>query len=240
MAVAYDAIAQSVTNNNQNPSWTHTPVGTPTAALVVISKIRPGTVSSVTYGGTGMTLIDSVANGTSAVMYFYGLANPASGAQTVQINCSGTNILIGAFSYTFTGTDTTTPFNGWQEDFADAAASAADTLTVTSQSGDLVVDMVHVHLSTGSDLAMAPGADQTERDEAVYAVNNEQNYATSTQAGAASVAMDYSWGTSTNVAGWLYGAVNVVQAAAGGGTVEVPRRFGFQKGRRRLGARRAA
>jgi hypothetical protein len=215
MAVAFDAIAQSVTNNNQNPSWTHTPVGTPTAALVVVSKNRPATVSSATYGGAAMTLIDSVDDGAGFVMYFFGLANPASGAQTVQVNATGSNILIGAFSYTFTGTDTTTAFNGWQEDFASAAAAAADTLTVTSQAGDLVVDMVHVHLSTGSDLAMAPGADQTERGEAVYAVNNEQNYATSTQPGATSVAMDYSWGTSTNVDGWLYGAVNVVQAAAG-------------------------
>jgi hypothetical protein len=216
MAVAFDAISQLETNNDQNPDWVHTPSGTPTGILVFINKARPATTSSVTYGGTAMTLIGSVVNGNAALQV-YGLASPPSGAQTVQINASGTNYWHFSRAVTFIGSHATTAsaFVDFQSDFAASAASAADTLTVASATGDLVMDAIYVSLFPGSDLTMTEGADQTERDEDADAVfGAEHNVATSTQPGAASVAMDYSWGTSTNVTGWHYVAVNVVQAAA--------------------------
>jgi len=211
MAVAFDAIsALQSTNNNQNPSWTHTPVGTPTAAVVFIWETRPGTIVSVTYGGAAMSLLATAATDVVA----YGLANPAAGAQTVQVNGSSTQFRPNSFSLTFTGTHLTTAscFTDVQTDTG-TSATAVDTLTITSQTDDLVVNFACAELAL-TDLVMNEGADQTERGEG-YGGNQETNLAVSTQPGAASVAMDYSW-TGGTASPWHHIAFNIVQAAAGG------------------------
>lgn len=214
MAVAFDAIsALQSTNGQQSPSWTHTPVGTPTAAIVCIFETRPSTISSVTYGGQAMTLLASVDGPTAnAETDVWGLANPPSGAQTVVVNGSGTTFRPNSFSLTFTGSllVTASCFTDIQSD-SGTNATAVDTLTITSQTGDLVVNFVAAN-EDSTDIVMTEGADQTERGEGVGG-NGESNVAVSTQPGAATVAMDYSFGATTADM-WTHIAFNIVQAAA--------------------------
>jgi hypothetical protein len=164
-----------------------------------------------------MTLVGSSGDGgaSTGLVAIFGLASPPSGSQTVQINASSSAFIQVSQSLTFTGTHATTAdcFNGFQSDFAAAVVNAADTLTVTSQAGDLVLDAIGVFLSAAADYGMSPGTDQTERGEGI-SVSTEQNAATSTQAGAPSVAMDYSWTSTANQTSWVYCACNIVQAAA--------------------------
>ena len=94
MAIAFDAFSSSVAGTT-NRSWTHTPVGTPKAACVVI--LQQGTitdqVTGVTYGGVGMVRaaveFHSVGgNDGSVYVYHLGTAVP-SGPATVVVTVAG-------------------------------------------------------------------------------------------------------------------------------------------------------
>ena len=203
-------------------SWTHTPSGTPTGALVVLNKQSGEAVTGVTYGGVAMTpLLDDPGSG-NARRLFWGLANPSSGAQTVEITAAGTDwTLGGAWSYTFTGSHLTTASAFTSPQTASGGVDAATTtLMLTSQTGDLTVDFIVNSVDPSTDKTMTEGSGQTERGED-YNTPRAENYATSTKPGAASVGMDYSWVDSTNVELWKYNAINVVQAASGATTPRI-------------------
>ena len=234
-AVAFDQISEHATNNEQNPSWTHTPVGTPTAVLVQIQKARANDITSVTYGGTAMTQlgVEQHSTFTNVEFLFYGLATSIpTGAQTVQINADGTEFAQNSRAITFTGTQTTTAlaFSSFQSEEAGSGTSGTGTLTVTSATGDLVVDYVNISTDPGTDKVMTPGANQTELLETY---NGEDNFATSWEAGGTSVDMTYSWASSANTFLHMYAAINVVQAGvAGVGSTDIGRTLrlfsGFQ------------
>ena|SRR3990167_1861377 len=219
MSVAFDAvIAQLQTGENvSSKSWTHTPTGTPTAAMVALKKVGGDQVTGVTYGGAAMTLVNEHPTTGTGRLQQWGLANPASGAQTVEITASGSDFSVSAHSLTFTGTHLTTAACFTSPQAADGGVEAqTTTLTVTSQAGDLVVDWVFVPTFPETDKTLTEGADQTERAETYNAARGD-NFAISTEPGAASVSMDYSWASSTNVDLWRYIAINIVQAAAAAG-----------------------
>lgn len=141
MAVVFDAFA---TVTGGSTTWTHTPVGTPTAVGVWISCFNgaTGTITGVTYGGVSMAReIFAPSGGPFSLAtgcYLYSLPNPPSGAQTVVV--SGTpSFLVGA-SVTVTGSDTTTCFRNVGNSTSGSATGPL-TVTLTTVSGDLVVDM---------------------------------------------------------------------------------------------------
>ena len=155
MTVAFDASSSSSGTGVVSLSFTHTPVGTPTAVgVMATTAFGNSTAPTVTYGGA------AVNSGTVAeTSYFFkdwvmGLANPSSGAQTVSVTPSSTVDVI-AGSVTVTGSDTSTCFSG-----AGVAAQASGT-TVTancpSASGELVIG---VYTSNNSGTS-TPGSGQT-------------------------------------------------------------------------------
>ena len=91
-APAFDA-ASEATAGTGNLSWTHTPSGTPRGVKVYVSQDAAFSdqVSSVTYGGVGMTRIEFAArDGTedgAVYLYFLGASIP-TGAQTVSVTVS--------------------------------------------------------------------------------------------------------------------------------------------------------
>ncbi len=146
MSVAFDAKGPSTgtTSSASNTiSWTHTPSGTPTAAAVVIGWVDTGgkTISSVTYGGTSMSQAGSTQISASGFWKtaIFGLANPASGAQTVTVTFSGALSHGGTGqSITVTGSDTTTCFTG---NASTSGTTDPASLSVTSQNDELVIDV---------------------------------------------------------------------------------------------------
>lgn len=93
MAVAFDAVS-SVAAGTGDLSWTHTPTGTPRGIKVdIVENDGVGGVSSVTYGGVGMTLVALNEHTTSEPgtihTYFLG-SNIPTGAQTVSVTVSDT------------------------------------------------------------------------------------------------------------------------------------------------------
>lgn len=91
MAVAHDAGSEStVSASTATFSWTHTPSGTPRAAIVFVLSIQgTGDDTSVTYGGASMGLMSYSASDTdteAGTIRAYFLDNVAAGAQTVLVN----------------------------------------------------------------------------------------------------------------------------------------------------------
>lgn len=105
MAVAFDAFADAGAPAT-DPSWTHTPAGTPAGVFVFVIQdgALPETVSC-TYGGTAMTAltpIDGSLNTEPARIYpFFLGASVPTGAQTVAVTADGLQTK-GGGSYTVT------------------------------------------------------------------------------------------------------------------------------------------
>jgi hypothetical protein len=97
MAVAPDARSTSTLTND--PSWTHTPVGTPRGVVVgIAAPSGSDIISGVTYGGVAMGRVavaaKAAAEAGSVYVYFLGTGIP-TGAQTVTVTTSGVNTAIG-------------------------------------------------------------------------------------------------------------------------------------------------
>lgn len=91
MAIAYDAFSSPSAEGN-DPSWTHTPAGTPRGVLVFV--FHTGSITSVTYGSAQLELLETLPWPGSGVVnisgsvYFLGEGVP-TGAQTVTVTTGG-------------------------------------------------------------------------------------------------------------------------------------------------------
>lgn len=150
MAVALDAVTTQ--DETGSTTWTHTPVGVPTAVAVFITKNSLlGPVSGFTYGGFSMTLVNSGGAGDAQTnLYIFALANPPPGPQSVVGSIVGARWT--AASVTVTGSDLVTVFRDTQ--FLGTAGAPPDTITLASAAGDLCVDYI---IEIGSTATMTPG-----------------------------------------------------------------------------------
>jgi hypothetical protein len=209
MAVALDAVSTKTdAGTGQNPSWTHTPSGTPTGVGIGIAWRTTGgvTISSVTYGEQECAhedtqLVTSDSDFTRVAIY--GLANPPSGAQTVQVNFSGSvSHDSAAYAVTVTGGSTSDVFSA----SAKGTGATHPSVNVSSSADELVMDAVGF---TGGSGTVDGG--QTQR---LSAALNGATAKGSTEAGASSVTMSWTLGAEAN---WGSVAASFAVAGAGGG-----------------------
>lgn len=133
--IAFDAYSADDANTNADASWTHTPVGTPRAALVFLAMTNTSsdTVDSVTYGGEAMNEVSGSprthsAGGDDSLIHFFFLDDVPSGAQTVAVNITGaTTYRGGAITVTTDGGAVEVDATGGN----DSGASTDDGGTVT-------------------------------------------------------------------------------------------------------------
>lgn len=96
MAIAFDAASRnSTTSQTVDASFTHTPVGTPAAVVVLISQIgTTDQVVGVTYGGVALSRVNrqsQAGGGDPTQTYVYALfAGIPTGAQTVIVDINST------------------------------------------------------------------------------------------------------------------------------------------------------
>lgn len=153
-AIAFDNVSTSTfTGSGSSFSWSHTSTGSNLALYVGISSILR-TVSSVTYNGTAMTKAIQ-QQGASGDVYSTGmyLANPSTGANTVSVTLSASDLESFGGAITLTGVDQTTPVNA-----SSSAPAFSDSVTV-GQENSWIVDNLGV--AQGSSLTV--GAGQTSR-----------------------------------------------------------------------------
>ena len=143
-AVAPTFDAASSSNNGQfQPvaySWTHT-TGNGDNRLLIVNVA--GNVSSVTYGGLGLTRLSGTNYaGTYSQMWY--LINPPSGSATVQVTLMSTGCSA-AGAMTFSGVDQDRPFGTAS---TNSNGGGGISTTVSSASNELVVDAIAQYVTT--------------------------------------------------------------------------------------------
>ena len=176
--VAFDAAgAGSVTDAGTSLTFSHV-VGSGSDRLLLVGVVIPDTsqpVPSVTYGGVPLTAV-LISVDTS----FWYLLNPPTGTANVVV--TWTNSGYGAAGSTsWTNVSQITPFG---TGVAATGTSTTPSVTVTSATGEFVVDTVHI---VGTNVA-TKDVTQTEN----WNVLGARRSASSRETGAASVAMDWS------------------------------------------------
>jgi hypothetical protein len=170
------------------------------------------TISSVTYNGssTGITQIGTpIDPGTGRALARYRLLAP-SGTADVVITFSASVPNAQGTAMVLSGVNQSSPI-GTSQTASAVGGSPTTTAAATSAVGDLCVDCLMVQ-GNATSVATVNG-DQTQRS--ALDGGSILIHRTSTEAGAASVTMGWTW---TGAAAWAH-AVTPVQAAAAGGAV---------------------
>jgi hypothetical protein len=158
MAWTFDAANTGVTESDVDATVTfsHT-VGSLTNGILFVWaawSTTSTTITGVTYNGVAMT--QAIAQSTTRATALYYLVNPASGAHNVVISGSGNFLRICAGSHSWDGANSTqTPTTQ-----TGSGTSANPSITVTTASGELIVDCIGILFTSGETLSV--GANQTE------------------------------------------------------------------------------
>lgn len=165
MAIAFDAASNSTYQTAQSSySWSHTCTGTNGYLFVSIAMLSVlGTnVSSITYNGVKLIqIIDSATQFTGAIRTeIWGLANPATGTNTIAITLTAGLDSVGMAS-SFTGVNQALSTEGEIASGATNGLSPADaTLNVqTIGDNDWIIDSVAT-----SDTSITVQAGETSRN----------------------------------------------------------------------------
>jgi hypothetical protein len=87
----FDAVGAGASSTSVGISWSHTATAGAHVFVAVSTGTSSAAISSVTYGGTAMTVLGSIANNnnsTQGITYLYHLAAVTGGAQTVTVSNS--------------------------------------------------------------------------------------------------------------------------------------------------------
>ena len=193
--VAFDAAGSTVGAGVTSLSFSLTTSGS-NRVLLGSSQIYTNTesITGMTYNGAALTdIASSTTGGTASTMTVnqrYRVA-PSTGANTFQCTYSGTSSFeVFCAAVSMTGVDQSTPIGTAVTQFG---VSTTPSVTVTSEANGLVVDSVAIEYFG----ALSVGAGQSQRWNDVGS-GGYLKHAGSTEPGAASVTMSWSYGTSTN------------------------------------------
>lgn len=108
MAIAYDN-SSSGTSTTSSITVSHTASGSDRIAFALISNVSGGVddLSSVTYGGSAMTLVTKAPGAVSPWLYVYYIVAPATGAQDVVATKSSDSGSIDMMVHSYTGASQT-------------------------------------------------------------------------------------------------------------------------------------
>ncbi len=154
----------------------------------VNDEAAPGTVTSVTFGGTALTSVGTVYSGAAVRAYIYRLINPTASTANVVITIGTKASGVQAAASTFNGVNQTTPL-GNVSTFLQSGTNAFITGTLTSAMGELVYSNAVADEYIGVQQAIYPATDQIE-------LANGSGFdwvsgAVSTKSGAPSVTLTY-------------------------------------------------
>ena len=217
-ASAYDNDTQSLNLVATNTTtFSHTAAGSERAITVCVMLTgTTQTVSSITYGGTGLSSIGSGNFGAVGRIEAWGLAASATGANNVVVTLSAANAAWDASAVSYTGANQsggTSTFNGFQSAGNASGSDTSIAVTVTSTTNDLVSDCA---LSVnGNGTTSSPG---TQRWQDNSGLTNTQGQ---TAAGATTVTTTETY---DSVAGTTnqYNLVGFNVVGSGAGTTSTP------------------
>lgn len=186
---SHNVTAVLITGGVYQATLSHTTSGDNRMLIVGFASAVDAIASSVTYGGTALTFLKAQNNGadsTNVRVELWGLVNPPLGTNDIVITVPNAYPLsIGATSWT--GVDQTTPLG---TAVSAAATSTVPSISVTSATGETVVDIVGATNTTAT-----VGAGQTQLWNLTKGSGRDS--AGSSEPGAASVNMTWTLGAST-------------------------------------------
>lgn len=213
MAVAYDS---SSANADSTPgtsvSWTH--VNGASATCITMGGGSP-TVSSATYAGDSMTLIQQ--SGTNRWVHYY-KAGPATGSNTLTVNFGNSDNFTG-IAISVSGSDTTSAVIGDTGTSEGTGTSAGVTLT-TSSSDSLIVDVIIMNGSWTAGSETADGTNQTNRVSCEIFGNDLASHGSTMLATGGSDSTTWSW---TGSVGFFTFAVELLAGATPTPSTSKPR-----------------
>lgn len=224
MTVAFDARSASGAQTG-DMSFTHTPVGTPRAVIVLIVQnvgFTDELVSAPTYGGVSMTAMAGSPNshitGETGVVYGYFLgAGIPTGAQTVAVDVNIVGSTKRAEVWTLTGADDTEIVD---VDAAINSDSQANPSVTLSLAGRTCFAGIGFHSGQAAVTGITPLTGWTSRQEGDF---GEQTAGFYTYDTVSTVDVTAGWTQAADDALAIAVAVSEVQAAAGHPTM---RRWG--------------
>jgi hypothetical protein len=237
MAIAADArtagTQKALAVGADSFTWSHTTSGADRILeiFVTLAGANSGTVDSVTYNSVALTQFGTVSlttigNGVDLVMraYLFYLIAPATGANTVVVNCttgSGGGYGMGS-GMSHTGVHQTTAWNA-AGPHTQNTANAQPSITVTSAADEWPVG-VWSGVTNPAPTTTA-GAGQTEIGDAYNATHFMYHVSCDEDASGASTVLDYTGLTLD--AGWGVGGVagSLMPAGGAGGGQPTGRRF---------------
>ncbi len=157
MAIAYDnTTTNALASKGLSISWDHTATGSDLFVLVclILDGATAPTITTATYDGNAMTLVQSYTGRVPVAMYYY--IAPLTGAKTVSFAWSTPSEFAIGSAMSYTGVHQTTPVGTEAEANGQSGASTVD---VSSAVGELVLSCNAVN---GDEVA-AQGGGQTER-----------------------------------------------------------------------------
>lgn len=158
MAIALDATSGvTYVATGTSASLSHTCSGSDRVLFVgVVGQITTDIITSVTYNGVAMTLVDKILCPSDRYIYLYYLIAPATGAHNITVTASSsTDLAFGGVSYT--GADQTSPIDGSGKSTASTTTSITSTIT-TAVNNDWIISFFR---NDGS--AMSAGTSTTSR-----------------------------------------------------------------------------
>lgn len=223
MAIAVDARSNGAQGSAATVTWSHTVAGSDRILLVAasITGTTTATVSSVTFGAASFTQyatvnLTTVGNGLGGPMrvYLFRLIAPATGTDTITVNCSygGTGYAMGS-SISLTGVDQTTPFNA-AGPHTQNTTNAQPSVVVTSAADEWCIAAFSA--VSNPDPTPVAGAGQTTIGDRYQSPSNifMQHLFTDEDAGGSPVTLDY---TSVNTdPAWGIGGIGASLMPAGG------------------------
>lgn len=157
--------------------------------LVSSTDVTPALTTSVTYAGVSLTeIFDTIPAAELRHISGHYLVAPATGANNIVVTLANAEDQIVVTALCFTGVDQTTPV-GTQVTRNDGAGDGANSITLTTASGEVLIDVIFTN-ETGT--ASTQGADQTEIADVAGA--DAGRHSASTQLGSAGGVMSWTLG----------------------------------------------
>lgn len=167
MAIAFDTSTNGgLANPGTSLSWSHTCAGSDRILFVAVRSTTSTTdnVTGVTYNGASLTLVDR-RNGDAGLLRavsLWVLAGPASGANTIQVSGSPSDVILGlAASYTGAGAS---PPDATNQGTALGSASVQVAVSPVA-SGCWIVGM------EGNNVGVVTVTNATERQDSANGIN---------------------------------------------------------------------
>lgn len=169
-------------------TWSHTSNGDPLFVLTAMTNAGVGDVTGVTFNGVALRRGGMLLDGTTARYTWWHLQSPGTATANVVVSLTSSYIAAGAHNVQNARLD----LEGASGFAHTSGNSTTPSKTIDSATNSLVIDLV---ISNVANQTFTQGAGQTLVFSQVDATTNQKG-ATSTEAGAASVVMSWTLGTS--------------------------------------------